>query len=257
MEAPVPISVVILAKNEASRIRDCIDSARWADEVLVVDDASTDETAAMAAALGARVLHRKMDLEGRHRNWAHAQAKHEWIFSLDADERITPELAFEIRQLFGGQPAFDVYSVPRRNYVGQQWIRYGGWYPSPQLKLFKRSVFRWEEATVHPRAISDRPSGRLQHDLLHYSYRDIRDFVDKMNRQTSLEAEKWVMDGRRMSFGKALWRTIDRFFRAFLGKKGYREGFMGFVLAAMGGWYQLLSYAKYLELTAKTAHPEQ
>ena len=248
MEAQVPVSVVVLAKNEAGRIRDCIQSVRWAAEVLVVDDDSTDDTARLAGSLGARVVRRKMDIEGRHRNWAHAQASNEWILSLDADERVTPELAQEIVQLFAGAPSHELYSIPRRNYIGRQWIRYGGWYPSPQIKLFKRSVFQWEETTVHPRAISDRPAGMLQSDLIHYTYRNIGDFVDKMNRQTSLEAEKWVADRRRMPISKALWRTIDRFFRAYIGKRGYKEGFLGFVLAAFGGWYQLISYAKYLEL---------
>ena len=246
----IPVSVVILTKNEAGRIRDCIESARWAAETLVVDDGSTDETVAVAERLGARVVRRAMDLEGRHRNWAHAQAANEWILSLDADERVTPELAREISELFRNTPPFDIYAIPRRNYLGSRWIRYGGWYPSAQIKLFKRSVFRWEETTVHPRALSDRPSSQLQGDLIHYTYRDIRDFVDKMNRQTTLEAQKWVADKRRITSGKALWRTVDRFFRAYVGKKGYREGFVGFLLAAFGGWYQLLSYAKYLEFQA-------
>ena len=246
----IPLAVVILTKNEAGRIRDCIESVRWADEILVVDDESTDDTVRIAESLGARVLRRKMDIEGRHRNWAHAQAAHEWILSLDADERVTPELAAEIAGLFRRGPEYQLYAVPRRNYLGSRWIRYGGWYPSAQLKLFKKSVFRWEETTVHPRALSESPSAQLCHDLIHLTYRDLRDFVEKMNRQTTLEARKWVADRRRVTRGKALWRTIDRFFRAYVGKQGYREGFLGFVLAAFGGWYQLISYVKYLELVS-------
>jgi len=255
MDTKIPLSVVILTKNEAGRIRACIESVRWADEVLVVDDESADDTVALAESLEARVLRRKMDIEGRHRNWAYAQATHEWILSLDADERVSPELAQELEGLFRTTPPSEVYAIPRRNYLGSRWIRYGGWYPSAQVKLFKRSVFRWEEAAVHPRALSDRPSGLLRCDLIHYTYRDLRDFVDKMNRHTTLEAQKWVTDGRRMSWRKALWRTVDRFLRAYIGKAGYREGFLGFILAAFGGWYQLLSFAKYLELKAQ-APPE-
>src|SRR3989338_2889934 len=250
MEGTVPLSVVILAKNEAQRIRACIDSARWAEEVLVVDDESSDDTVAIAEAEGARVLRRKTDVEGRQRNWAYGQARHPWIFSLDADELFTPELANEIRDLFAqGTPAFQVYSVPRRNFIGSRWIRHGGWYPSGQVKLFDRSVFRWEETTVHPRALSNAPWSSLRSDLLHYSYRDLADFVGKMNRQTSLEAEKWVADRRPMSRGKAMRRAVDRFFRAYVGKRGYRDGFLGFVVAAMGGMYQFLAWAKYAETT--------
>lgn len=251
----VPLSVVILAKNEAGRLAECLRSVEWAAERLVVDDDSTDETARIAESLGARVVRRAMDIEGRHRNWAHAQAKHEWILSVDADERVTPELAGEITQLFQqGTPPFQVYEVPRRNYIGQRWIRYGGWYPSPQVKLFKKSVFTWEEAAVHPRAFANCASGSLHHDLIHYSYRNIADFIAKLNRQTTLEAEKWIADGRRMTLGKALWRMVDRWARSYIGKQGYKDGYWGFVVAVMAGLYQLISYTKYWEHQALLVH---
>ena len=246
MDTPIPLSVVILAKNEAGRIRDCIQSVRWAQEVLVIDDESADDTVEAAESLGARVLRRKMDIEGRHRNWAHAQAAHEWVLSLDADERVTPELAEEIQALLRHEPPFDLYAIPRRNYLGTRWVRHGGWYPSAQLKLFKKSVFRWEETTVHPRAFADRPCGLLRHDLLHFSYRDERDFLAKLDRQTTLEATKWLQDGRRIGLGKALWRTGDRFVRTYLLKQGFREGRLGLFIAWMAGKYQWLSYAKYV-----------
>ena len=114
MEGKIPLSVVILTKNEAGRIKDCIESVRWADDVLVIDDESTDETVQIAQSLGARVLRRKMDIEGRHRNWAYAQAKHEWVLSLDADERVSPELAQEMRGLLSN-PAIG----PRPSAVGR------------------------------------------------------------------------------------------------------------------------------------------
>jgi hypothetical protein len=192
-----------------------------------------------------------MDVEGRHRNWAAAQAAHEWVLSLDADERVTPELAQELQRLLSqAQPPYETYAIPRRNYIGDRWIRYGGWYPSAQLKLFKKSVFRWEETTVHPRAISDRAWGVLQHDLLHYSYRDRDDFVQKQDRHTALEAQKWLMDGRRVTAGKALWRTVDRFVRSYVLKQGFLDGGLGLWVAWMAANYQWQSYRKYLTLKA-------
>jgi len=248
MTTPTMLSVVILVKNESTRIRECIQSVAWADEVLVIDDESTDDTVAIAKSLGARVLTRKMEVEGRHRNWAYQQTRHEWVLSLDADERVTPALAEELTGLLrNGAASHELYAIPRRNYIGDHWVRHGGWYPSAQLKLFKKSVFRWEETTVHPRAISDRPWGVTRNDILHYSYRDIADFVEKMNRQTTLEVEKWLADGRQMSFGKALWRVVDRFWRTFLWKQGFRDGILGLIVAWFASAYQLISYAKYLE----------
>ena len=245
MREPVQLSVVVITKNEHDRLAECLESVRWAGEIVIVDDESTDETVAVARRYTSRILTRRMEIEGIHRNFAYAQARYEWVFSLDADERVTPELAEEIRQLLTGTPPFDIYAVPRRNYIGKRWIRQGGWYPSPQVKLFKRSVFRWEETTVHPRAISDRPWGALKSDLIHYSYRDISDFIGKLNRQTTLEAQKWVLDGRRMGLGTALWRSLDRFFRTYWSKKSRQEGYLGFLIAAFAGFYQYLSFVKY------------
>lgn len=257
MDTSIPLTVVILTKNESGRIRECLQSVSWAAERLVVDDGSTDDTVAIATSMGARVLQRRMDIEGRHRNWAAAQAAHEWILSLDADERVTPELAQELQELFAQEPAEAIYAIPRRNYIGRRWIRHGGWYPSAQVKLFKRSAFQWEEASVHPRAIYEGSCGVLRRDLLHYSYRDLTDFIAKLDRQTTWEAQKWVQGGRRMSLGKALWRTVDRFVRSFVLKQGYRDGFWGYIVAVLAGFYQFLAYAKYREQLSQTQDAPQ
>lgn len=249
MEGKTPLSVVILTKNESARIAECLRRVAWAGEMLVVDDESTDDTVRLAESLGARVLRRKMDIEGRHRNWAYAQTAHEWVLSLDADELVTPELAQELQQLLeNGEPCYETYAIPRRNYIGTRWVRHGGWYPSAQLKLFKKSVFRWEETTVHPRAISDRACGTLRHDLVHHSYRDRQDFIRKMDNHTMREAQKWLADGRRVTLGKALWRTVDRFVRSYLLKRGFLDGGLGLFVAWMAGTYQWLSYRKYRAL---------
>lgn len=256
MPGTIPLTVVILARNEAQRIKDCICSVGWAAEVLVVDDESTDDTVARAQALGARVVRRRMDVEGRHRNWAHQQATYDWILSLDADERVTPELAEEIAGLFSaGEPPYRLYAIPRRNFIGSVWLQHGGWYPSAQLKLLDRRIFRWEETTVHPRAIANVECGQLRNDLLHHSYRDCNDFRQKLERQTALEAEKWHRDGRRVTVGKALWRTVDRSFRSYVLKQGFRDGAMGWFAARMAGRYQWLSYSKYRAIRRRAARP--
>jgi glycosyltransferase involved in cell wall biosynthesis len=258
--ASTKISVVILAKNEETRIKDCLSSvADWANEVIVIDDESTDKTVAIATELGATVFIKKMDVEGAHRNWAYAKATNEWVLSLDADERPTDELKEEISALLLTNPTQSAFTIPRRNFVGNYWLRFGGQYPSAQLKLFKKSKFKWEEVEVHPRPVLDGECGHLKKDLIHYTYRDWADFLKKLNNQTTLEAIKWYKLSLenpkkaryKMNTFHALWRTLDRFIRTYFAKKGHRDGFNGFMIAYFASLYQIVSYAKYRELKSK------
>jgi len=252
-----PVSVVILAKNEEKRITDCIKSVLdWADEIIVVDDESNDKTVEISQDLGAKVFVRKMDIEGRHRNWAYEKAKNRGVLSVDSDERVTEDLKKEIGGLLLKDPKEDTFTIPRRNFIGDYWIKWGGLYPSPQLKLFKKDKFKWEEVEVHPRAFSDGDQGHLKSDIIHYTYRNWQDVISKLNKQTTLEAKKWYKLSKenpkkaayKMNTLHALWRVMDRFVRTYIGKKGYRDGFVGFMIAYFASLYQILSYAKYREM---------
>ncbi|MCK4423888.1 MAG: glycosyltransferase family 2 protein [Candidatus Omnitrophica bacterium] len=246
----VPVSVVVITKNEERNIEDCLTSVTWADEIIVLDDCSTDRTVEIAHKFTDRVSERKMDVEGTHRNYAYSLASNEWVFSLDADERVTPELASEITQLLSNLEEareYYGYTVPRRNYIGKRWLKYGGWYPSAQLKLFRRDEFKYEEVEVHPRAFMDGPCGHLKGDLIHYSYRDLANFLSKLNKQTDWEAAKWVKDNRKVGLLKSLRKTVDRFIKSYIIKRGYKDGFLGFMAAYFNSLYQLISYAKYRE----------
>jgi len=264
----VPISIVIIAKNEEAQIAECLSSAAFAKDIVVVDDFSTDKTAEISKRYTDHILQRAMDVEGRHRNWAYAQAKYDWVFSLDADERISAELAQELSELMRSEPQHSVYSVPLRNYIGDYWIKHGGWYPARKDRFFNHHKFRYEETEVHPRAFAEGSHGELKNDMTHYSYRGFEDFMRSVNNQTTLEAKKWVNDKRKMKFPKACWRTVDRFCRTYIGKQGYRDGFIGLMVAFYAASYQILSYAKYWELkraerkqvahsTQQTAHSKQ
>jgi len=255
----VPLSVVILAKNEENRIAECIKSVSgWAGEVIVVDDESLDNTREIAKGLGAVVFTKKMDVEGRHRNLAYSHGKFDWILSLDADERMQEGLKLEIEEVLALGPKQAAFTIPRKNFIGDYWIRGGGLYPSAQIKLFRKDKFKWEEVEVHPRAFLEGPCGHLRNDLLHYTYRDWGDFLRKLNKQTTFEAVKWyklsINDPRtarnKMNTFHALWRVLDRFVRTFFAKKGYRDGFTGFMIAYFASLYQMVSYAKYRELKA-------
>ncbi|MBI1978366.1 MAG: glycosyltransferase family 2 protein [Candidatus Omnitrophica bacterium] len=245
----VPITVVIIAKNEERNLPDCLRSISWAKEIIVVDGGSKDKTVEIARSYGAKVLHREMDIEGRHRNFAYAQATQDWILSLDADERVSPELASEIATVIKeNDPGIAGYAIPIKTFIGNRWIKAAGYYPARKLRMHRRGKFRYEETGVHPRAFLEGKERPLRGDILHYGLRDFAHFIEKLNNQTTLEAQKWIQDGRRITWFKAIYKSWDRFLRNYIGKKGYSDGFLGFMMSVFHGLYQLFSYAKYAEL---------
>jgi glycosyltransferase involved in cell wall biosynthesis len=245
----VPVSVVVITKNEEDNIAACLESAKWASEIIVVDDESSDATVKIASKYTNKIFNRKMENEGRHRNWAYLQASNDWVLSLDADERVTPELAAEIEELLKNAPKYKAYTIPRRNYIGSYWLKYGGEYPAAQTRFFLKKEFKYEEAEVHPRALLDGDCGHLGKDIIHYSHMDITDYLRGLNGHTTLEAKKWFLTGRKMSLGHAVWRALDRcFYRRLIRKQAYKDGFYGLAVAVFSGFYQIVSYLKYREL---------
>lgn len=251
------ISVIVLTKNEEQRLKPCLESVYgWAKEIIVVDDESSDRTREIASQYAHKVLIRKMNIEGKHRNWAYEEAACPWVLSLDADERVTPELKNEIQALLAANNNYTAFTIPRKNYLGDHWLKWGGQYPAAQLKLFRKGRFKWEEVDVHPRAFLEGECGHLHNPLLHYTYRDFADFIQKLNRQTTLEAKKWFDIYRlnpkkaayKMNFIHALYRALDRFIRTYIVKQGWRDGFVGLVVSFFASLYQILSYAKYWEM---------
>lgn len=247
----VNLSVVVLTKNEESCIAECLESVKWADEIIVVDDESTDKTVEIAKCYTNKIISKKMDVEGRHRNWAYAQARNLWVLSLDADEKVTGELKLEIEQAVS-QKEFVAYDIPLRNYIGNYWVKYGGWYPASKVRLFRKDKFKYEEAEVHPRVFIDGGCGHLKSDIIHKGYPDLEHFLSSINRQSTQEARKWINTKRKMTLLWASWRAFDRFFRRYFGKKAYKDGMYGFVIAFFDTLYQILSYVKYIEMKNRT-----
>ncbi len=244
----VPVSICIIAKNEEKRLPDCLASVRWADEVIVLDDESTDKTQEVARSFGAKVAFRKMDIEGRQRNFAYAQAKNSWVLSLDADERVTPQLAEEIKKAVASSNGYAAFSIPIKTFIGKNWIQGAGYYPAPKVRLFLKDKFKYEEASVHPRMILDGKCGSIKGDILHYSCQNFGQFLGKLNRETELEAQKWIRDGRKVSLPNILRKTIDRFLKNYFIKGGFKHGFPGFLMSYFHSFYQLMSYARYWEI---------
>ena len=251
MSNKVLLSVVVIVRNEAKSIEDCLKSLAWADEVIVVDDFSDDGTDQIAERLADKVFRRHMDIEGKHRNWAYGQARNEWVLSLDGDEVATDGLRQEIDQMLRSTTEYAAFAIPLRNYIGGHWVRYGGWYPASKLRLFKRKKFKYEEAGVHPRALLDGVCGQMKSDIIHKGYPNFGHFLESLNRQTTLEAEKWFEDKRPMSLARALRKGNDRFIKTYFLKKGYKDGFIGFVVAIFAALYQFLSFAKLWEIKNK------
>lgn len=244
----VPVSVVVIAKNEENNIAECMKSLSWADEIVVLDDYSSDNTVNLARQYTDKVFERKMDIEGRHRNYAYGLAKNIWVLSLDADERATPELAKEIGALLNSSPKDKVYTIPIKAYIGKRWIEHGGWYPAAKIRLFDRRTFKYEEAEVHPRAFYEGSCGHLKGDIIHYSYRDFHDYFVSLNGQTTLEAKKWFKEKRKIGFLKMSRKFLSRFLKGYVQKQGYKDGLLGFMIAYGSGLYQLMSYVKYREM---------
>ncbi len=246
-----PLSVVVLTKNEEDCIAQCLESVKWSDEIIIVDDQSTDKTVEIARKYTDKIFFKPMDVEGSHRNWAYSQAKNQWVLSLDADEKASEELKQEIENTLKNTVEFAAFSIPLRNFIGEHWVRYGGWYPAGKVRLFKKDKFKYEEVKVHPRVFIDGPCGHLTKDIIHKGYPDIAHFLNSLNRQTTWEAEKWFAQNKPMKLGRFLWRSFDRFMRTYVRKKGYKDGFVGFIIAFFASLYQFMSYLKYKELMLK------
>jgi len=244
------ISAYILAFNEAEKIADAVSSVLWADEIVVADSGSTDRTAAIAQSLGARVV--QLPFDG---NRAIAECRHEWIFSLDSDERCTAEVRDEIFALLSSPPDHDAYLVPRRNYMMGRWIKGSGWYPNfRQPQLFRKGAMRYDHDPVHEgyELLTERPLGRLQSAIWQLPFRNLEEVVNKMNRYSSLGMRK--LSGKRVSMGGALGHGLWAFIKHYVFKHGYRDGWAGFVIALGNFEGTFYRYAKrYEEMKAWSA----
>ena len=243
------LSVTIITKNEAEHIGAAIDSARWADEVIVVDCGSTDDTVAIARAHGARVEHRAWTGWVDQKTFAHDLAANDWILSLDADERVTPELAAEIRALLASEPPRRGYRMPRAGFHLGRWIRTTDHYPDYQLRLYDRREGRWRGDFVHESVKLTSPMGYLKNELHHFSYRDLADQIARLNHYSSLAAQRMYNEGRRAGFLDLLVHPPAAFLRNFILRRGFLDGTTGFLLSTVAACSVFFKFAKLWELS--------
>ena len=242
------LSVVIITRDEAANIQDALESVAWADERVVVDSGSTDETARIAREAGARVETHPWAGYAAQKNHATALAAHDWVLSLDADERVTPALADEIRAVLASGPPAHGYRIPRvTRYLGR-WIRSTDWYPDPQLRLYDRRRAHWADVLVHESVVLDGPPGRLRGELEHHPYRDIAHHLRTIDRYTSLAAEQMRKNGRRAGVSDLALQAPAAFLRNYLLRGGVRDGATGLLVSILNSIYVFLKFAKLWEL---------
>lgn len=239
------LSAILITRNEAHNLPDCLASLQpWVDEIVVVDQDSTDGTREIATGHGARVLHTQdWPGFGPQKNRALDLAQCDWVLSIDADERVTPELAAEIQALLSGPPPRAVYEIPRLSWYCGKFIRHAGWHPDHVLRLFERGGSRFSDSLVHERVIASGEVGRLRQTLLHYSFRNFSQVLDKVDRYSTASAEQLYAQGKTSSLGKAVAHGLWAFLRTYLLKSAWRDGAQGFALAvsnAEGTYYRYL-----------------
>jgi len=246
------VSVTIITLNEAGHIGAAIDSVAWADEILVVDSGSTDGTADLARAKGAVVLARAWSGYVDQKNYAAEHASHDWIFSLDADERVAPALAQELRTVLASEPAMRAYRIPRVTFHLGRWVRTTDFYPDFQTRLYDRRAARWRGTYVHESVAADGPVGRLRHEIEHHSYRDLRDQMDRINHYTSLAARQMYEAGRRAGPLDLVVHPPAAFLRNYLLRRGVLDGMVGLTISLTSAYSVFLKFAKLWELQGKT-----
>jgi len=243
------ISAVIITLDEEDRLPDALASlAGVVDEVVVVDSYSRDGTAAVAEKAGARVVQNRFEDYGQQKNFALAQAAHEWVLNIDADERLSPELRQAIVGLKekGAAPGTSALAIQRRTWYLGRWIRHSGWTPDRKIRLFRKSASSWQ-GRVHERLNVDGAVASLPGALLHFTYRDIGDHLRRIDRYSTLQAVQIAAQGQRALLARALFLPPFTFARHYLAKLGFLDGFPGLVISLLSSWATALKYLKARE----------
>ncbi len=243
MSARSQIAAVVLTRDEERNIEDCLASLAWADRRVVFDSFSTDRTVELARQAGAEVIQHPFENYAQQRNAALDRVDAAWIFFVDADERVTPELAEEVRAVTGGDRPEVAWWVPRHNYIFGRLTWGAGWYPDYQLRLVRQGCARWERP-VHEVAVVDGPEGYLEHPLIHYNYTDLADFIARQERYTDYDARILLEQGVRPRFYTPCSQALRHFWWRFVTLRGIRDGLHGLRLSLLMAYYEGVKYRR-------------
>lgn len=255
-EEKTPVSVVVLAKNEEQNIGDCLASVQWAAEIVVIDDNSTDRTVEIAKEMGARVVTRALDGDwGAQQTFAIGEASFPWIYILDSDERVTPKLAERIRELVLADDRSHAYCHARLNYFWEQPLRHGGWFPDHVIRLLPREG-TYASGRVHQKICHECTEVTLPDDfyVVHYPYRDWQHYFNKFNVYTGLAARKMQESGKKAHLWDFILHPFWASFRMYILRGGWRDGRIGFVLAAFHYFYTMAKYVRLYYLDKSNGH---
>jgi glycosyltransferase involved in cell wall biosynthesis len=246
---------VIITLNEEDRLEDALKSCTdIADEIVVVDSYSTDKTLEIAEKYGAVIFKNKFVDYGSQKNFAKDKAQFQWVLNLDADERVSDTLKKEIlqiKQLRDHEIGADGFLVKRKTSYMGRWITHSGWYPDRKLRLFRKDRSRWA-GRIHERLELDGKTRHLEGDILHYTYRDMTDHIDRLNRYSRMQARDIVDKGKKLLYLRALLLPPVTFLRFYLWKLGILDGLPGFVIALVSSWATAMKYLKAIELKRVT-----
>lgn len=248
MQRP-PISACIITFNEEENIRDCLESIKWVEEIIIVDSFSKDRTIAICREYTDKVFQKEWQGHVKQKNCALECASNEWVLCLDADEYISSELKKEIEdRLSEDTQSFDGYFFPRHSYYLGRWINYGGWYPDCKLRLFKKTKGKWGGKDPHDKVILSGATTHLKGELLHFVYKNLSHQLQTVDNFSAITANVLEQEGRKFSLLKLIFRPPFRFFEMYVIKKGFRDGLPGFIIAVASSFYVFLKYAKLWEL---------
>jgi len=238
------LSAVVITKNEERNIARCLESLKIADEIIVVDNHSTDRTVEIAGKFGARVFANAWQGFGKAKQEGVSHASGKWILSLDADEELTPRLAGEIKDVIGKDDDFTGYRLKRKTMFLGRWIYHCGWYPDYVLRLFQKAKGNFNDAIVHENVILDGRVGKLEGELLHYSYVNLEQYLEKSNRYTTLGAKEAFRQKKKATLFDIIIRPMVAFIKYYISKRGFRDGLEGFILSVLSAIAVMVKYAK-------------
>lgn len=246
------ISAVIITHNEEKRLESALKSLTGVtSEIIIVDAFSSDETLKIAKRYTGKVYQRKWTNFSDQKNFANSKVSFPWILSLDADERLSPELRQEIIALKQGEPECPGFSMPRQVFYLGKWIRHSGWYPDWKIRLFRKDKARWEGDYVHEKLEIEGKVERLKASIHHFTYRNIQDHLDRINSFSDLGAKKLYAKKKRCRWYHLAFLPFFRFAKSFFLKGGFLDGFPGFVIAMLNGYSIFIRYAKLKEIWKK------